>query len=575
MSVPTAALSLFISYSHRDDALRQRLDTHLALLRRQKVFDVWHDRRIGAGQDWAGSIDQALERADIVMLLVSADFLASDYCYDTEVARALQRHADGSARVVPVILRPCDWQSSPFGRLQALPQDGVPVVSHADIDVALTEVARRLRALADEIRGSAHPTRPGADAVDAPTPSPPPRRWPTARAWALAGLGLAGALGASALAYTVAVKPPLDEARALMRRGDYAGAERVLQALPRPAGALPWVAALAEPAGFGARLAAGTHIRTLAPELARLQQRFPDAADVAVFAGLKAYWVDNDAQQAYLHFSHAAAADPAHAEAHALALGRQIDLAYEALGRSDPAQARAAAAQARALADRALGKSAADMSLPRYAHQLAELQELEGDTAGAYAAYARLAALQALSALQSAFVSWRLAEPAAALRSGLEAAEAAGARVDAAGGSAAEAEGWVFRLTATELVDVRGPLDKRCLLAWAAQVSTSLQAGVEGSAAEAAAGKTPPRPCADNAEAARLRDIVCVQLLSAAQQIGADDTRQAVLAQWRAGGLRCAPGLLPLPTLPPAGAIKPAATARAQGTGADHGHTLG
>lgn len=89
MNAAGAALSLFISYSHRDDALRQRLDAHLALLRRQQVFDVWHDRRIAAGQAWAGEIDQALERADVVMLLVSADFLASDYCYGTEVARAL------------------------------------------------------------------------------------------------------------------------------------------------------------------------------------------------------------------------------------------------------------------------------------------------------------------------------------------------------------------------------------------------------------------------------------------------------------------------------------------------------
>jgi hypothetical protein len=148
MSPTARPLALFISYSHKDDDLRAKLDAHLSLLKRQNVFDVWHDRRIGAGREWAGEINDALERADVVLLLVSSDFLASDYCYDKEMLRALQRHDEGSARVVPVILRPCDWHSSQFGKLLALPRDGKPVVSHADVDGALTEVARSLRALA-------------------------------------------------------------------------------------------------------------------------------------------------------------------------------------------------------------------------------------------------------------------------------------------------------------------------------------------------------------------------------------------------------------------------------------------
>lgn len=564
MSPPDARLSLFISYSHRDDGLRQRLDAHLALLKRQQVFDVWHDRRIVAGQAWAGEIDQALERADVVMLLVSADFLASDYCYDTEVARALQRHDEGSARVVPVILRPCDWQSSPLGRLQALPLDGVPVASHADIDVAMTEVAQRLRALADEIRMS--PGAPSAKgqttALSRPTPlagrtRPLPRPF-LRRIWVVAGLGLAGLVTASVAVYALAVKPPLDEARAQLRRGEYGPAQTTLQALPAAARFLPGVAEADASARFGAQIAGGAHIRTLAPALAQLQQRFPDAADVLVFAGLKSYWVDNDANQALAHFSRAAALDPAHVEAHALAMGRQVDLAYDAMARADFAQARAAAAQARRLADQARLRSPADMTLPRYAHQLAELQELEGDSAGAYAAFARLAALQPLSALQSTFVSWRLAEPATALRSGLEAAEAAGSQLGAAPTGPAASEGWVFRLAGTELLDVGGLPDKRCLLAWATAVSRSLQAAVEGGAP----GANLPQACGEDAVAARLRDVVCVQVLTAKAQLPATDVRQSVLDIWFTGGLRCATGLQALPTLPPAGAIKPAATAR-------------
>ena len=117
-------LSLFISYSHKDDEWRAKLDSHLALLKRQSVFDVWHDRRIGAGREWAGDINDALESASVVLLLVSANFLASDYCYDKEMKRALQRHDQGAARVVPVILRTCDWRSSDFGKLQAVPRAG-------------------------------------------------------------------------------------------------------------------------------------------------------------------------------------------------------------------------------------------------------------------------------------------------------------------------------------------------------------------------------------------------------------------------------------------------------------------
>jgi hypothetical protein len=107
-------VEVFISYSHKDDPLREKLDTHLSLLRRQGVIAAWHDRRIAAGQEWARAIDEHLERAAVILLLVSADFLASDYCYDREMRRALERHDAGEARVIPVILRPVNWHEAPF-----------------------------------------------------------------------------------------------------------------------------------------------------------------------------------------------------------------------------------------------------------------------------------------------------------------------------------------------------------------------------------------------------------------------------------------------------------------------------
>ena len=119
-------LTLFYSYSHKDETLRNELETHLKLLQRQNLISTWHDRKITAGAEWAGQIDRNLEAAEIILLLVSADFIASDYCYDKEMKRALERHEAGSARVILVILRDVDWHSAPISKLQALPKEGGP-----------------------------------------------------------------------------------------------------------------------------------------------------------------------------------------------------------------------------------------------------------------------------------------------------------------------------------------------------------------------------------------------------------------------------------------------------------------
>lgn len=151
--------TLFFSYSHEDEALRDQLEKQLAMLKRQGVIETWHDRRIGAGDDWSAAIDRHVESDDIILLLVSPDFLASDYCYDVEMQRAMERHTAGQAVVIPVVLRPCDWHGAPFGKLQAVPKDGKPVTLMPDIDQALLEVARAVRAAAESITGHAAPPR--------------------------------------------------------------------------------------------------------------------------------------------------------------------------------------------------------------------------------------------------------------------------------------------------------------------------------------------------------------------------------------------------------------------------------
>jgi len=141
----SSAAELFYSYAHEDEKLRVELEKHLSLLERQGLLRGWHDRKIEPGSNWDEEIDDRLRRADVILLLVSADFMASDYIWGKELEVAMERHDAGDARVIPVILRPVDWATAPFARLQALPRDGKPVVSWPSRDEAFLDVARGIR----------------------------------------------------------------------------------------------------------------------------------------------------------------------------------------------------------------------------------------------------------------------------------------------------------------------------------------------------------------------------------------------------------------------------------------------
>jgi hypothetical protein len=105
---------VYCSYSHNDERLLNQLEPHLKVLQRQGIIEAWTDKRIVPGDTWADRIDEKLERADLILFLVSSDFIASDYCYDIEVKRALERHASGQGLVIPVIVRPVNWKGSPL-----------------------------------------------------------------------------------------------------------------------------------------------------------------------------------------------------------------------------------------------------------------------------------------------------------------------------------------------------------------------------------------------------------------------------------------------------------------------------
>lgn len=145
-------LVVFYSYSHVDETLRQQLETHLALLRRRGAIREWHDRKIPPGSPIDPAIADVLESADIILLLISSDFLASDYCYDKEMARALERHRAGEAVVIPIILRPVDFEDSPFAGLLALPTDAKPITTWPNRDEAWLNVAKGIRGVCENSR---------------------------------------------------------------------------------------------------------------------------------------------------------------------------------------------------------------------------------------------------------------------------------------------------------------------------------------------------------------------------------------------------------------------------------------
>jgi len=147
-STPNVArpqIRVFFCYAHEDDDLRRELLRHLSILRHSEVISAWYDGEIMAGKEWEKEISSHLAASHIVILLVSPSFLASDYCYNIEMKHALERHDAGEARVIPVILRPVDWEGAPFAKLQMLPRDAKPVTKWAERDEAFVSVAQGIR----------------------------------------------------------------------------------------------------------------------------------------------------------------------------------------------------------------------------------------------------------------------------------------------------------------------------------------------------------------------------------------------------------------------------------------------
>ena len=181
----TGPLDVFISYSHKDEDLKEELEVHLSNLVRQNKIKPWQDRSLEAGTQWDPQIKAALAAARIILLLVTPRFMASNYINDVELTQALERDQAGTARVIPIILKPVDITGTPIAALQALPKDAKPVTRWEDQDEAFLNVVQGIRRVVDALMApEAEATAPkptssaagtgassGSTAANAPTPT--------------------------------------------------------------------------------------------------------------------------------------------------------------------------------------------------------------------------------------------------------------------------------------------------------------------------------------------------------------------------------------------------------------------
>lgn len=138
-------VKVFISYAHKDEIFKEALNEHLTMLKRNGVISEWHDRKIVPGEDWKNQISQNLEESALILFLVSSTFLSSEYCYDIEFTRALEKHHEGSAQLIPVVIRPCDWTASKLGTFQGLPKDALAISKWVNQDEGWVDVVQGIK----------------------------------------------------------------------------------------------------------------------------------------------------------------------------------------------------------------------------------------------------------------------------------------------------------------------------------------------------------------------------------------------------------------------------------------------
>ncbi len=143
-----------MSYAHEDEDMKDELKKFLKNLTRSEQIEIWQDREIIAGEEWDEVINKELNTADLILLLVSADFNNSDFIWTNELATAMERHEKREAKVIPIMLRTCDWADMPYAKLQALPKNANPVTNYPNRDEAFTEIAKGIRRVVELMSNS-------------------------------------------------------------------------------------------------------------------------------------------------------------------------------------------------------------------------------------------------------------------------------------------------------------------------------------------------------------------------------------------------------------------------------------
>lgn len=440
------AVRVFISYAHEDDGLREKLQTHLSQLKRDGLVAAWDDRQIPAGKEWADEIDSRLEDADITLLLVSADFINSDFCYGKEMTRAIQRHEDEKDRaiVIPVILRKCDWHTSPFARFQALPRDGKPMSDpmwRAEDDyfeAVATGLRRRIKQLSPQLTADAQ----------APVVRRRERKWweRTGVRWVLLiALVLVCAVGGWWIRKRSAVDGEIAANLMAMHQGRYSDARDAFERLSQD-----WIgrtrgAWALEKARLGVLLEQGGDIQVEQFETAvnKLSKAHPGDADVLLFEGALAARNGND-DLAAAKLKEALKIEPNFPEAHynwADLLMRQGRL-KDALDHID---------QAVTLAPNA----------PHYRNTRAFFRRMKGDPAGAADDYRLSAEAGSISSrLELGLLLWttgNFEEAAAQQERALDELQK-----NNAGSKGRNFLPWRFNKSSAEVLTIKELRDKRC-----------------------------------------------------------------------------------------------------------------
>ncbi len=143
------SVKVFVSYAHEDEFYKDELNRHLGALKRNGRIEVWNDRQIISGQEWDNAIKEELNSADIILLLISVHFIASDYIWNTELARAIERHRSRTCIVVPIFCSACDHAGLPFSALQGLPRDARPISTFQSSDEAYLDIINGLKQVLD------------------------------------------------------------------------------------------------------------------------------------------------------------------------------------------------------------------------------------------------------------------------------------------------------------------------------------------------------------------------------------------------------------------------------------------